>query len=82
MVGSLSPTTTLEEDLYTASQRKLNIIWEVTQATIAVIVVSANVLGAFMLKDTSQLLANAFFLIVGFYFGRTNHTRKGGLKGE
>jgi len=27
------------------------------------------------------LLSNAFFLVIGFYFGRTNHTRSGGIGG-
>ena len=76
---SLSPTTTVEEDLYTQSRRKIDLIWEVTQAIIAIGVVAANLAGAFKLEVTNQLLANAFFLIVGFYFGRTNHARKGGL---
>jgi len=25
------------------------------------------------------LLSNAFFLVIGFYFGRTNHQRIGGI---
>jgi hypothetical protein len=30
-------------------------------------------------KIVSQELVNAFFLIVGFYFSRTNHTAIGGI---
>lgn len=75
----VAPTTTTEENLYTAARRRVDLIWETTQAIIAVTVVLANLGGAFILPVTNQLLANAFFLIVGFYFGRTNHARKGGL---
>ena len=83
----LAPTTTSEQDLRTAGQRKINLIWERTQAAIAVGVVSANILYIFILlfvhdvapsaTNAASLLANAFFLVIGFYFGRTNHTRMG-----
>lgn len=71
-------TTTLEQDKFTASQRKINLIWEVTQALIAVSVVMSNVLAVFYLPIESTILSNAFFLVIGFYFGRTNHLRTGG----
>jgi hypothetical protein len=73
-------TTTVEEDLHSASQRRVNLIWEYTQAAIAISTVFANIIGAFFLPATNALLANAFFLIVGFYFGRTNHARVGGVQ--
>ena len=76
----LDTTTTHEQNLHSASQRKVNLIWEYSQSTIALIVVLANVLAVFVLPKDSPLLANAFFLIVGFYFGRTNHTRIGGVQ--
>lgn len=84
---SRSPTTTAEQDLRSAGQREINLIWERTQAGIAITVVGANILYIFILvfvKDITStatnaavLLSNAFFLIVGFYFGRTNHARIG-----
>lgn len=65
--------------LRTASQRYVNLIWEYTQATIAVLVVLACIIAAFILDPSrSEILRNAFFLIVGFYFGRTNHQNQGG----
>jgi hypothetical protein len=76
---SLAPTTTSEDDLRTAGQRTVNLIWEFTQAGIAISVVLATVISAFvpwMTKDSS-LLTSAFFLVIGFYFGRTNHSRMG-----
>jgi hypothetical protein len=74
--------TTTEESRYTASQRRINLIWETTQAIIAVAVVAANVWAAFALPAQNGLLANAFFLVIGFYFGRTNHARAGGMVGR
>lgn len=78
----LPSTTTEEEDVHSASQRQINLIWEKTQAAIAVFVVIGAVAGTFYFGPTvtPPLLANAFFLIVGFYFGRTNHQRIGGVQ--
>ncbi len=80
-------TTTSEQDRTTLGQRRVNLIWEVTQATIAVLVTLASVWvsGVLCLRgkegDTAAflLLSNSFFLIVGFYFSRTNHTKVGGV---
>lgn len=80
------PSTTAEEDRTTFGQRRINLIWEVTQAIIAVTVtlVSLVVAGTIAIRgDGGQaaflLLSNAFFLIIGFYFSRTNHTKTGGV---
>ena len=80
-------TTTAEQNLHSAGQRRINLIWEYTQAAIAGIVVVANIIYIFVLlfvpnvsvnaTTTAGLLANAFFLVIGFYFGRTNHARIG-----
>lgn len=80
---TLPPTTTTEQDIHTASQRKINSVWEYSQAIIALTIVLANVAAAFIhtVGDAKLHLANAFFLIVGFYFGRTNHTNVGGIHG-
>lgn len=81
---NLPAETTKEQDLKTAGQRQINLTWERTQASIAILVVGANVLFAFVSPylpkqelDKGTLLANAFFLVIGFYFGRTNHARMG-----
>jgi hypothetical protein len=75
-----------EISLRTAGQRRVNIIWELTQALIAGLVTTATLLAAvvLVLKDQKAeaaflLLSNAFFLVIGFYFGRTNHQRVGGV---
>jgi len=85
----LPPSTTSEQDRKTAGQRRVNIIWEVTQALIAIWVTGATlyVSSKLALKDAAEtaaflLLSNAFFLVIGFYFGRTNHQRTGGVGGD
>ncbi len=82
-------TTTSEQNLKSASQRRVNIIWEITQAAIALAVTGFTlfVSSELALKDAGQtaaflLLSNAFFLVIGFYFGRTNHQRSGGIGGD
>ena len=76
--GRLDEGKQAERGLVTAGQRKINIIWEVTQALVAVSITLAVIYCA-MNKIVSQELTNAFFLIVGFYFSRTNHTKIGGI---
>jgi hypothetical protein len=85
----LAATTTQEQDRKTAGQRRINVIWEVTQATIALAVTGSTLYVASHLAvrggadmATFGLLSNAFFLVVGFYFGRTNHARQGGIGGS
>lgn len=82
-------TTTHQEDLTTHGQRRINLIWEITQAFVAVAVTVATlyVSGRLALKDEKEaaaflLLSNAFFLVIGFYFGRTNHQKVGGVGGK
>jgi hypothetical protein len=80
---SLPSTTTEAQDLTAHGQRRINLIWEVTQALIAVSVASATLyVSARMALNVSGeaflLLSNGFFLVIGFYFGRTNHQRIGG----
>ena len=75
-----------EKAAVSSGQRRINAIWEITQAVIALSVtgvtlyVAARIAGAAG-ADTQSflLLSNAFFLVIGFYFGRTNHTRMGGV---
>lgn len=86
----LPPTTTAQHDLVTADQRRINRIWEVTQAIIAVVVTIGTLAISAMLvlrenKESATaflLLSNAFFMIVTSYFQRTNHTNMGGIPPE
>lgn len=73
-------TTTAEENLHTSGQRRVNIIWEGTQAAIALSVVAAVIYCAVVTIEAASLV-NMAYLIVGFYFGRTNHERSGGVGG-
>ena len=81
---SLPPTTTFQADLTTAGQRKVNLIWEYTQALVAIAVVAANIIVWVVasVKNSPNMipegLTNALFLVVGFYFSRTNHSAIGG----
>jgi hypothetical protein len=75
---SIAPTTTVQQDMTTAGQRKVNLIWEYTQASIAILVTMALIYTAIK-QITAPEVRNAFFLIVGFYFARTNHQAIGGI---
>ena len=79
---SLTPTTTAQEDITTAGQRKVNLIWEYTQAIIALMVVISTMVAALKLdpgQQISTILSMAFGTVVGFYFSRTNHAAIGGI---
>ena len=85
---SLPATTTQQEDMTKAGQRKVNLIWEYSQAIIAIAVTTnALTVCAFLVYrgdptnavPAFMLLSNVFFLVIGTYFQRTNHTRIGGV---
>lgn len=83
---NIAPQTTAEQDVMTAGQRRVNLIWEVTQALVALIVTTATlwVAGNLAIQDKGNeaaflLLSNVFFMVVSTYFARTNHTRTGGV---
>lgn len=75
---TLAPTTTEQDDKVTEGQRHINRVWEYTQAVIAVVITLAIVYCAIN-RISSQDLTNSFFLIIGFYFSRTNHQAQGGI---
>ena len=61
-----------------AAQRKnkINFLWEATQAFLAISLTGATVFAA--LRSDARIpdtLTNALFVVLGFYFGRTNHSR-------
>lgn len=80
---SLPANTTFQEDLTTAGQRRINLIWEYTQAAIALCVVlfsmGASVVAMVYGKEIPSIIGVAFGMVTGFYFARTNHERIGGL---
>lgn len=73
-----TPAQEVETSLTTAGQRKINLIWEVTQGTIAVSITWA-IIYTEINQISSNVLQNAFFLIVSMYFVRTNHILTGGV---
>ena len=84
-VNVLPPTTTLQENLTFAGQRDVNLIWERTQQVIAIFVVVTTlgvsgyqvIMGR--MDQIPTIFSTGFGLVVGFYFGRTNHTAIGGV---
>lgn len=93
--ASVPATTTAEQDRVTGSQRAVNLIWESTQMRIALSVIWASLLvatvlalfGSWLGSPDIQLAAVVFVfgvanLVTGFYFGRTNHQRTGGIGGD
>lgn len=80
---SLAARTTFQQDLTTSGQRQINLIWERTQALIAVLVVVATmvcgVVGMIYNMPVPTIMAVAFGTVVGFYFSRTNHAAIGGI---
>lgn len=73
------------EQLAVSRHQKINLIWEYTQAYMAVLVVTTVLVTAAWIAittsdDSKRDVAMAFMigltnLVAGFYFGRTNHTR-------
>lgn len=86
-----APTTTAEQDRGTEGQRHVNLMWEGTQRLIALSVIFVALTVAAWLAVTSETdtktAASVFLygvanLVIGFYFGRTNHARVGGIQNE
>lgn len=82
---SMAATTTREEDRKSAGQRRINNVWEYTQALIAFSVVLTTCIGIAWRVGEKAPTASGFppewwtilGLVIGFYFGRTNHARVG-----
>lgn len=80
---NIAPNTTAAEDLVKAGQRHINRVWEYTQAGVALMVTGGTlfVAGKLALADNADtaaflLLSNVFFMVMGMYFQRTNHTKQ------
>lgn len=83
---SLPPTTTVQDDITKAGQRKVNLIWEYTQSTIALTLLLASVtifvyqaMHPTLNVQFPPILSNGLFMVLGFYFARTNHAAIGGI---
>lgn len=77
-----------------AGQREVNLIWENTQMKVALSVIWVSLIvaaglaifGKWLGAVDIQMAAVVFLfgvanLVTGFYFGRTNHARTGGVGG-
>lgn len=81
------PNTTAEQDRHSSSQRRINRYWEITQSLIALsFILTAEIVIVVITIYFTDLRPTAFnFLctivgtVIGFYFGRTNHQRVGGV---
>lgn len=90
--SDLPATTTSEQNRHAASarealalrasgQRRVNIVWEGTQALMALLLTAAEIFCA--VNDiNAKALDVAFGAVVTMYFIRTNHTRTGGVGGD
>lgn len=85
---SVAAKTTFQEDLVTAGQRHINLVWERTQQIIAVGVsfVVSLVCAHIIVWGDESLRAAAFLFLTNImtaitttYFIRTNHTKTGGV---
>lgn len=82
-----APTTTTEENRHALGQRRINLIWELTQAGIALSVIWGSIGSAIWMTVYDPMnrlmaflfLSNVVSIVIGFYFGRTNHQRVGGV---
>jgi len=75
---SVDPTTTLQQDLVVAGQRRINLIWEFTQAAVTILITVAAIACA-VKKIDADVLNFAFVAVISTYYARTNHTKIGGV---
>ena len=91
---SKTTSTTATNAVAATQKNTINRIWEYVQAFLAVSLVLATIFCALyaVVADHSSLNKNATqvpetlksttFIVLGFYFGRTNHTRSVPTEGE
>lgn len=84
-------TTTSEQDRHSKGQRSVNMIWEVNQAVLSMCIVGMTLyvdmrialgdveISPNRLASLMQLNVMAG-IVIGFYFGRTNHQNVGGVQ--
>lgn len=81
MDAALATPATIETGLKSAGQRRVNIIWEVTQAVVTCLITCAAIYCAVAQID-AQVLNFAFVAVISTYYARTNHTKTGGIGGD
>lgn len=75
------PKSTAEEDRKSLGQRHINLIWESTQAIIAISITASIIYVEAITGRHSEGLSNAFTAIIMVYFIRMNHVKIGGVGG-
>lgn len=93
MARSTDPMATKHEQdeqaLTSLGQRLINLVWEHTQRNLAYYVVGVAVtVAAYLAIMGDESIANTAFTflctmagsVIGFYFGRTNHQKIGGVR--
>lgn len=63
------------EVLEAQRRNQINMLWEYTQAFLAIALVIAAIFASLFQDLVPDTLTNALFVVIGFYFGRTNHSR-------
>ena len=76
-VASLKASVLADAEVLAAKRKnKINFLWEATQAFLAVSLALSSIFAALTGPRTvPEVLTNALFVVLGFYFGRTNHAR-------
>lgn len=69
MADNQIATTTLEQDKKTNNDRKLDILLELTQSVLALFL-TLSVIYLAIKGMINEDVSNAFFVIIGFYFGK------------
>lgn len=78
MSSPLPATTTAQEDITALGRRKINIIWETTQALVTVLITGATIYCQIIGTHTA-VLEYGFVMVLATYLARTNHTKIGGV---
>jgi hypothetical protein len=69
-VDNLEPTTTEQQDKQAYHAQMIDFLMEITQTVLAISLTGATIY--ISIKGiASEELSNAFFLIIGFYFGKS-----------
>ena len=77
--GHVEVTGGNEQQRKTAGQRRINLVWEGTQAIVTLSVTAATIWTAIHGIESS-ILNNGFLVIVATYYTRTNHTKSSGTE--
>ena len=73
----LAASTVVDRDvLATRRRNSINVLWEGVQALVAIALTAAVILvAAIQHREAPEILKSGWLLVLGFYFGRTNHSR-------